>query len=66
MHLIVRVMNDRLSFSYFVLEGFRIDYITIVKKCYRNKTIIEYRLLLRFEYDITTVEDRLLPSELSI
>ena len=34
--------------------------------CYRNKAIIEDRLLLGFKWDITTIKDKLWMSELSI
>ena len=42
-----------------VLKKFRTNYITVVGIYYKNKTIIENRLLSGIEYDITTVKDSL-------
>jgi len=49
-----------------VLERFKIDYITAIETCCKNKAIIKNELLPEFEYNITTTEDGLSLSGLSI
>ena len=49
-----------------VFEGFKIDYITAMEICCKNKAIIENKLLLEFEYNIIAIEDGLLLSGLSL